>query len=157
MAKVIIGIHGLGNKPSKKILGNWWREAMLEGLEKLNKPLDLPEFELVYWSDILHDLPQDVNILEQDNPLHLHEKYVHGLANFEPEDNSLRQKLLNFLEDQLDKLFLNDDLTINYSGISDAGNIYSREDTADTLREYEQKVAEEQRRSEEQIEKIRSK
>lgn len=120
MAKVIIGIHGLGNKPSKNILENWWREAMLEGLEKLNKPLDLPEFELVYWSDILHKQPQDVNILEADNPLHLHEKYVHGLANIEPEDNSLRQKLLNFLEDQLDKLFLNDDLTINYSGISDA-------------------------------------
>ena len=33
--KVIIGIHGLANKPEKKYLEPWWKSAILEGLEKI--------------------------------------------------------------------------------------------------------------------------
>ncbi len=41
MKKVIIAIHGLGNKPSKKILQKWWKEAILEGFSasELNQKL----------------------------------------------------------------------------------------------------------------------
>ena len=120
MAKVIIGIHGLGNKPQKEVLENWWRKAMAEGLEKFVMPFELPLFELVYWADILYDKPLDATIQDEDDPYYLEEKYVPGFLDFETEDNSLRQKVLDFLEEQLDKLFLNDDITINYSGISDA-------------------------------------
>lgn len=120
MAKVIIGIHGLGNKPPKEMLEDWWRKAMLEGLDKLSKPYDFPKFELVYWADILHDKPLDEHIKDENDPYFLNEVYTPGLRDFLPEEHSLRQKILDFLENQLDKLFLNDDLTINYSGISDA-------------------------------------
>jgi hypothetical protein len=120
MAKVIIGIHGLGNKPPKETLENWWKKAMIEGLEKLNKPYDFPQFEMVYWADVLYDKPLDEQIEDSENPFFLNEKYTPGSPDFEPEDNSIRQKVLDFLEGQLDKLFLNDDLTINYTGISDA-------------------------------------
>ena len=31
---VIIGIHGLGNKPSPPLLAKWWKEAIREGLSR---------------------------------------------------------------------------------------------------------------------------
>ena len=119
MAKVIIGIHGLGNKPPKKTLENWWRSAMMEGLEKHDKSMDLPHFELVYWADILYKKPLDESIADKDDPYFMDERYAPGLKEFIPEENSLRQKVLDFIEDQLDNLFLNQDLTVNYSGITD--------------------------------------
>ncbi len=119
MGKVIIGIHGLGNKPPKDILEKWWLTAMEEGLRKQNKATDFPKFELVYWADLLYDKPMDENITDKDDPYFLDEKYLPGLPDFKPEENSLRQKVLDFIEEQLDKLFLNKDLTVNYSGITD--------------------------------------
>ena len=35
MAKVIIGIHGLGNKPPKDILEKWWKLSIEEGFKKM--------------------------------------------------------------------------------------------------------------------------
>ncbi|MCK5372661.1 MAG: hypothetical protein KAQ62_29055, partial [Cyclobacteriaceae bacterium] len=120
MAKVIIGIHGLGNKPPKEMLENWWEKAMIEGLEKSNNPYQLPHFELVYWADILYDKPLDEHIVDKEDPYFVEEKYTPGFQNVVPEDLSMRRKVLNFLENQLDKIFLNGDLTIKYTGITNA-------------------------------------
>jgi hypothetical protein len=119
MGKVIIGIHGLGNKPSKETLHNWWRSAMVEGLEKLGKSSELPQFELVYWADILYEKPLDEKTEDIDDPYFINEKYLPGLPDFISEENSTRKKVLDFIEEQLDKLFLNNDLTVNYSAITD--------------------------------------
>jgi len=119
MTKVIIGVHGLGNKPPKEILENWWREAMIEGLKKIGKSFRFPKFELVYWADILYDKPLDEYIKDKEDPYFLDEKYVPGVSDFKPVENSLRQKVLDFIEEQLDKLFLNEDLTVNYAEITD--------------------------------------
>lgn len=119
MAKVIIGVHGLGNKPSKEILEDWWLSAMKEGLERLGKSTTLPKFEMVYWADILYDKPLDISITDREDPYFLEEKYIPSIQKFVPENNERRQKVLDFLEDQLDKLFLNEDLTINFNGIMD--------------------------------------
>ena len=120
MAKVIIGIHGLGNKSPKETLEEWWKKSVIEGLDKIGKPYTLPHFELVYWADILYNKPLNEFIQDKEDPYYIGEKYTPGLIDLEPEDNSLRQKVLDFLEAQLDKLILNDDLTINYSSITDA-------------------------------------
>jgi hypothetical protein len=48
MSKIIIGIHGLGNKPPKTILTEWWGKSILEGLKKYNFHIPDFEFELVY-------------------------------------------------------------------------------------------------------------
>ena len=55
MTKIIIGIHGLSNKPEKSQLKEWWKAAMLEGLEK-NAGISLSElpFESVYWADVTY-------------------------------------------------------------------------------------------------------
>ena len=58
MSKVIIGIHGLSNKPPKETLAIWWKEAIIEGLEK-NTGIANPEinFESVYWADVMYETP----------------------------------------------------------------------------------------------------
>ena len=58
MAKIIIGIHGLNNKPPKPTLESWWKEALVEGLKK-NHQISNPnfDFELVYWADLIYKYP----------------------------------------------------------------------------------------------------
>ena len=67
MKQVIIGIHGLGNKPPKYLLKKWWKDSIKEGFNKNGFKNELPEFELVYWADILNQKP--LNNWEKDNPL----------------------------------------------------------------------------------------
>lgn len=56
-ASVVIGIHGLKNKPEKDLLARWWVMSLQEGLQRnlgLAPPL---AFELVYWADIQYPAP----------------------------------------------------------------------------------------------------
>ena len=56
MKNVIIGIHGLSNKPEPQILKEGWQDAILEGLKK-NVDIDLKtlNFVSVYWADVMYD------------------------------------------------------------------------------------------------------
>lgn len=58
MAKLILGIHGLANKPPKKEHEQRWRDSISEGL-KINCKMANPAFDfaLVYWADLLYKLP----------------------------------------------------------------------------------------------------
>lgn len=55
METIIIGIHGLANKPPKEQLADWWKWSLAEGLEK-NEGVGDPRFEykMVYWADLLY-------------------------------------------------------------------------------------------------------
>lgn len=66
MSYVIIGLHGLANKPPADILDGWWKDALLEGL-RLNcgNTEQKVEFTSVYWADVLHDPPDDPATMEQ--------------------------------------------------------------------------------------------
>ena len=66
MSKIIIGIHGLGNKPPKTILTDWWKKSLIEGLKKFNYTSDF-KFELVYWADILHPIPLDPDTINKNS------------------------------------------------------------------------------------------
>ncbi len=58
MSKIIIGIHGLSNKPDESTLADWWGKSILEGL-KVNRniqPGDL-NFHSVYWADYMYPGP----------------------------------------------------------------------------------------------------
>ncbi|GEP07414.1 hypothetical protein [Methylobacterium oxalidis] len=59
---VIIGIHGLANKPPIDEKTRWWKAAIAEGLTR-NEGLIAPEFlfELVYWADLRYDTPLSVD------------------------------------------------------------------------------------------------
>jgi hypothetical protein len=57
---VVIGIHGLANKPKEETLKEWWEMALLEGLER-NQGRNSGEidFDLCYWADIRFPQPDD--------------------------------------------------------------------------------------------------
>lgn len=54
MSKLIIGIHGLANKPPREVLEDWWKKSIVEGLH--NRGMADPEFDyrMVYWADRLY-------------------------------------------------------------------------------------------------------
>lgn len=57
---VVIGIHGLNNKPPEAQLKDWWIKAILEGIGRnLNRSIDTIEFDLVYWADLMYSTPLD--------------------------------------------------------------------------------------------------
>jgi hypothetical protein len=54
---VIIGIHGLANKPPVDEKTRWWRDAIAEGLSR-NAGLDAAfRFAFVYWADLRYEAP----------------------------------------------------------------------------------------------------
>ncbi len=75
MDKIIIGIHGLGNKPPKYLIEEWWRLSITEGLSKIGKHFSKFDFEMVYWADSLHPDPLNPYEDDEDSELFLSEKY----------------------------------------------------------------------------------
>jgi hypothetical protein len=118
--KIIIGIHGLGNKPPKALLEKWWRLAIAEGLDFIGRSREDIPFKIVYWADILHPEPLDPDITYTEDPLYLDEPYVNAKGKPSPVENEFQIKLLSYLEGQIDKIFLNDDLTINFKNVTDS-------------------------------------
>jgi hypothetical protein len=58
MSKIVIGIHGLANKPVETELATWWKQSIEEGLGK-NCNLREPafEFQMAYWADLVYRYP----------------------------------------------------------------------------------------------------
>lgn len=119
MNKVIIGIHGLGNKPPKYLLKKWWKASLAEGLISIGTNKNLPVFEMVYWADYLHEKPLNKWEKDKDNLYFLREPYKKATKNNTIKQHSLRKKTFGFLSKQLNKIFLNEDNTLNYSFITD--------------------------------------
>lgn len=119
MERVIIGIHGLGNKPDKETLREWWRKSLLEGLEINNYPAELPPFEMVYWADVMHPKPLDVNMDDEEDPLHVSEKYTPAVKGFKERDTRLVKWIMRYLGNQLNKIFLKEDYSLRYAFIPD--------------------------------------
>lgn len=120
MSKIIIGIHGLGNKVPANVLSLWWESAIIEGFSR-----HLPEshdfdFELIYWANFLHPVPLDPIVADKKHHLHVEDPYIPAPKFVQEEKSSLfRKRVLDYLGDQLNRLFLNEDLSINFSSISD--------------------------------------
>lgn len=69
--KVIVGIHGLDNKPERSTLNQWWLKAMNEGLGRIRSKVEVSNFELVYWADITYPTP-----LDMEDPYFLDDVYT---------------------------------------------------------------------------------
>jgi len=93
-APLIIGIHGLSNKPEQSILKEFWKTSICEGLTK-NQDVSNPQFdfELVYWADEMYKYPlqRDENFASDD--LYNEEPYV------EAEPNTLKPRKEYFLDE----------------------------------------------------------
>ena len=68
---LIVGIHGLANKPEEKKLSDWWQWSIAEGLRK-NEDVQNPRFDykMVYWRPYLYKYP-----LHQDESLYFDRLY----------------------------------------------------------------------------------
>ena len=119
MSKVIIGIHGLGNKPPKDLLEEWWLVSMREGLKSIGKYVFPAKFELVYWADILYDKPLDPSCVESSNPRYLEERYTPSPINYKPKQHKIKQKVLDIIEKQMDKILLNERHSVAYDHITE--------------------------------------
>ena len=119
MARIVIGMHGLGNKPPIGLFRKWWLDAICEGFRRINLKRSIFKFELVYWSKYIHPVPLNPDVMDHEDPLYLEEPYVPSDASQLPLEKSNKKKILSLLEKQMDKLLLNEDLTINFASISD--------------------------------------
>lgn len=58
MSNILIGIHGLSNKPTKEVLAEGWEKAIREGLRKNEEIENAPiNFSSVYWADVMYPEP----------------------------------------------------------------------------------------------------
>jgi len=104
MGRIIIGIHGLGNKPPLNILENWWYLALREGLVRIGHPEVYFNFQMVYWADILHPSPLNPEETDPKSPYFISEPYVAAGENSIRNPSKFRRKLLDFLEKEFDRL-----------------------------------------------------
>lgn len=119
MKNIVIGIHGLGEKPPENVLRSWWLQSLHEGALRYQVDLKDLDFELVYWADILHPVPLDPEVSDQESPLHIAEPYVPRMRATPPRTPGLRRRIASFLEEKFSRIILNEDFTINYQSVTD--------------------------------------
>ena len=109
MKNIIIGIHGLKNKPPKEVLANWWKNSIIDGLNNIGLQNVKFDFELVYWADLEYFKPLDPEITSPKDPFYIEHPYA---PICKPESNEkepkIKRKILDKLEDGLDKIILQD-------------------------------------------------
>lgn len=117
MSKIIIGIHGLANKPHAKLLEKWWKQAIIEGLCDKGKPRYNFDFKLVYWADLIYENPLDPNITDKENECYLEEPYLKAVISVNPGDE--KSKLKRLLEEVIKDIILSDTITVKLKTIYD--------------------------------------
>lgn len=75
MTKVVIGIHGLANKPARAVHRQGWIKSIHEGLAKntahVSPPIqtfEVERFDDVYWADLMYPAPRDVEPYAEAKP-----------------------------------------------------------------------------------------
>jgi hypothetical protein len=95
MANVIIGVHGMRNKPPRETMRLWWSAAIAEGLRR-NCGIDEPvfAFEPAYWADRLYLEP-----LHEDRSFPFDDRYDNepyrraGFAGLAEHEDGVRDRL----------------------------------------------------------------
>lgn len=96
---IIIGIHGLNNKPPQETLQKFWRLAIAEGLETHQSAPDLPfDFTSAYWADLMHPIalqgedgkPADGEVNKQP--------YVPSQSLADDSDNNILEEITTFFQ-----------------------------------------------------------
>ena len=98
MKTIIIGIHGLGNKPPKNILKKWWLKSINEGLQRIGKDMLSIPFYLVYWADIINSELLNPYIRNKKHPLYLKYRYRKSVHKERKKESSLRIKIYKHIE-----------------------------------------------------------
>lgn len=103
--KIIICIHGLGNKPPRWLLAFWWKKAIREGLRGIGNHKFFFKLKLAYWADILHPRSLSPFIHDKNKPRHINEPYQKsGQNGHKKKASALKKKILNAFEFLADAL-----------------------------------------------------
>lgn len=97
MSKIVIGIHGMGNKPPRNLLQKWWRSALYEGLPKsfIHRYF---RFRMVFWASVIHPVLLNPRSADREDPFYIKEPYSPGSPTGKSHGNG---KLRKFLRDGL--------------------------------------------------------
>ncbi len=117
--KIILGIHGLGNKPPKRLLARWWRTALEEGLSAIGHPRHLFQFRLVYWAEFLHPQPLNPEVRNKKDPLYVDNPYIPSRPGKENRRKKISKRVFDYFERQLYKIILKEDMSIDYGAVED--------------------------------------
>ena len=94
MSAIIVGIHGLANKPPLDVLTEWWETSLREGLEKNEGKGDAEfRYEMVYWRDLLYMNPMHRKANFSFDKLYNSEPYIPA------RDGALKAHNDNWLDD----------------------------------------------------------
>jgi hypothetical protein len=119
--KVIIGIHGLGNKPPRSLLKKWWLLSIQEGFSRLEVVRSPFLFEMVYWAHCFYHWPQNSSVVDRNSPRFLDHPYVPAKdVDGRPEAPSQwRKRALNWVEKWMDLIFLSEFPFLQMQSVSD--------------------------------------
>lgn len=113
MKKIIIAVHGMRNKPPRRLLSRWWKRSIHIGLASIGKPRLFFRFEMVYWAPWLYSNPLNAHAQNPRDPLFIHFPFAKTVPLKKKKSNRLRKKVLQRLEKISDFLLLKKDLTPN--------------------------------------------
>ncbi|MCD6090264.1 MAG: hypothetical protein J7J72_02075 [Bacteroidales bacterium] len=114
MAKVIIAIHGLRNKPPKELLAKWAKTSIEEGLKNAKTNIELPQIELAYWADILYDKPLSPEEKDEKSPYFLDEVYTPDSKDQDIKSHFIRLHLIKVFKLLIYKIFLKKNYKLRY-------------------------------------------
>ena len=93
---------------------------MIEGLSRSEQKSPDFNFQLVYWAHFLHPVPLDPTVGDKKHPLFVEDPYIPATNIGQSEKSGgFRKKLMDYLGGQMDRIILNEDLSINFTSISD--------------------------------------
>ncbi len=119
MDNIVVGIHGLQNKPAPDLLSQWWKASMEEGFQVIHRPVPRFDFEMAYWAHHFHPQFQRIDITDEKSPMYLPEPYVPG-AYFGPRaPQHIQQKIAAELQKQMVHLFAGKSGFMNLRSIKD--------------------------------------
>ncbi len=118
MSKIIIAIHGLGNKPPLGLLEKWWKRSLHDGLKLIGRPHENFNFYMTYWADTLHSEPLDPTETDPNRELFLDETYTEPNFPQVQKKKKLRRKIFDYLRNSFDKLLFKEIMDLNVESIT---------------------------------------
>ncbi len=119
--KIIIAIHGLANKPPKRVLKKWWKQSIREGLGQVDRKRRRFLYDFAYWADLMHENPLDPEEKDPKSERFIDNPYRPGdpsvYEKFKP--SMIKKKILDGLEKKVDRMFFEDQGFINFDRIAD--------------------------------------
>jgi predicted alpha/beta hydrolase family esterase len=120
MSKIIIGIHGLGNKPDRNLLEDWWKMSLHDGLILIGRRFDGFRFHMTYWADALHPVPLDPAVKDTKSKLFIDEPYTKLEKPGEEKPLKLRRRIVNYLKNSLDKLVVKEIISLDVPSLTNS-------------------------------------